>query len=82
MSFCEFEYSRTQTNKLVQRAFVREFAKNAPTAMQILTWHKKFKKEGCEGKIDQDDYKYCKRRLKTCEIVHKIHIPLNLSYKF
>ena len=31
----------------VQDAFLREFSKQSPTAMQIRTWHKKFKEEGC-----------------------------------
>ena len=30
-----------------QHAFVREFSKQSPTAMQIWTWHKKIKEEGC-----------------------------------
>ena len=34
-------YIRTQSNKIVQRVFVREFSKNAPTAQQIWT------EEGC-----------------------------------
>ena len=46
-AFCVLEYARTQSNKNVQCAFERTFPKNAPTAMQIWTWHKKFKEEGC-----------------------------------
>ena len=33
--FCVLEYSRSQSNKTVQHAFVREFSKQSPTAMQI-----------------------------------------------
>lgn len=46
-AFCVLEYARTQSNKSVQRAFLRKFNKNAPTGKQIWTWHKKFKEEGC-----------------------------------
>lgn len=46
-AFCVLEYARTQSNKTVQRAFVREFSKKSPTGIQIWTWHKKFKKGGC-----------------------------------
>ena len=45
--FCVLEYARSHSNKTVQHAFVRNFSKQSPTAMQILTWHKKFKEEGC-----------------------------------
>ena len=40
--FCMFEYAQLQSNKTVQHAFVRQFSKQSPTAMQIWTWHKKF----------------------------------------
>ena len=46
-AFCVLEYARTNSNKTVQRAFVREFSKKSPTAMQIWTWQKKFKDKGC-----------------------------------
>ena len=46
-AFCVLEFARTQSNKTVQRAFVREFSKKSPTGMQIWRWHKKFKEEGC-----------------------------------
>ena len=46
-ALCVLEYARSQSNKTVQHAFVREFSKQSPTAMQIWTWHKKFKEEGC-----------------------------------
>lgn len=39
--FSVLVYTITQLNKNVQRAFVRRFAKNAPTVAQIWTWHKK-----------------------------------------
>ena len=32
---CLLEYARSQSNKTVQHAFVREFSKQSPTAMQI-----------------------------------------------
>ena len=35
------------SNNTVQHAFVREFSKQSPTTMQIWTWHKIFKEEGC-----------------------------------
>ena len=41
-AFCVLEYARSQSNKTVQHAFVREFSKQSPTAMQIWTWHRKF----------------------------------------
>ena len=41
------DYARSQSNKTVQHAFMIEFSKHPPTAMQILTWHKKLKQEGC-----------------------------------
>ena len=40
--FCVLKYAQTQLNKTVQHTFVRKFAKNAPTAIQIETYHKKF----------------------------------------
>ena len=46
-AFCVLEYARSQSNKTVQHAFVREFSKQSPTAMQIWPWHKQFKEEGC-----------------------------------
>ena len=46
-AFCVLEYARSQSNKTLQHAFVREFSKQPPTAMQIWTWPKKFKEEGC-----------------------------------
>ena len=33
--FCMLEYANRKSNKTVQRAFVREFGKIAPTTMQI-----------------------------------------------
>ena len=41
------EYARTNSNKNVQRAFVREFSKKSPTAKKIWSWKKKFEGEGC-----------------------------------
>ena len=35
------------SNMTEQHAIAREFAKNAPSAMKICTWHKIFKEEGC-----------------------------------
>ena len=46
-TFCVLEYTRSHSNKTVQYAFMRDFLKQLPTAMQIWTWHKKFKEEGC-----------------------------------
>ena len=46
-AFCVLKYARPQSNKTVQHAFVVEFSKPLPTAMQICTWHKKFKEDGC-----------------------------------
>ena len=34
-AFCVLDYARSQSNKTVQHAFVREFSKQSPTAMQI-----------------------------------------------
>ena len=45
-AFCVLQYARSQSHKTVQHAFVREFSKQSPTAMQIWTWQKKFKEEG------------------------------------
>ena len=39
-AFCVLEYVRSQSNKTVHNAFVREFSKQPPTAMQIWTSHK------------------------------------------
>ena len=33
--FCVLVYTRSQLNKTVQHAFVREFSKQLPTTMQI-----------------------------------------------
>ena len=46
-AFCVLEYAQTNSNKVVQRAFDREFSKKSPTAKQIWSWKKKFKDEGC-----------------------------------
>ena len=46
-AFCVLEYARTNSNKTVQRAFVRKFFKKSPTAKQIWSWKKKFEDEGC-----------------------------------
>ena len=46
-AFCVLEYARSQSNKTVRHAFVREFSKQSPTVVQILTWHKEFKEDGC-----------------------------------
>ena len=48
-ALCALEYARSQSNKTVQHACVREFSKQYPTAMQIWAWHRKFKDEGCLG---------------------------------
>ena len=45
-AFCVLEYARTNSSKIVQRAFVRKFSKS-PTAKQIWSWKKKFEDEGC-----------------------------------
>ena len=39
--FGVLEYTRSEWNKIVHHAFVREFSKQSPTAMQILTLHTK-----------------------------------------
>ena len=44
---CLLEFARSQSNKTVQHAFVREISKQSPTAMQIWTWQKKFIEECC-----------------------------------
>ena len=46
-TFCVLEYARTNSNKTVQRAFVRKFSEKSPTAKQIWSWKKKFEDEGC-----------------------------------
>ena len=46
-AFCVLEYARTNSNKIVRRAFVRKFSKKSPTAKQIWSWKKKFEDEGC-----------------------------------
>ena len=46
-AFCVLEYARTNSNKTVQRAFVRKFSKKLPTVKQIWNWKKKFEDEGC-----------------------------------
>jgi len=46
----------TQLNKTVQRAFAKEFYKQAPHAVQIWKWQKTSKKKVvCEGPNDLDD---------------------------
>ena len=44
-AFYVLEYARSQSNKTVQHALVREFLKQSPIAMQIWTWHKKLKEK-------------------------------------
>ena len=46
-AFCVLDYARSQSNKTVQHAFVREFSKQSPTAMQIWSLLRKFKEEDC-----------------------------------
>ena len=46
-AFYVFDTAWTQSKKTVLHAFVGEFTKTAPIAMQIFTWYKKFKEEGC-----------------------------------
>ena len=46
-AFCVLEYARTNSNKTVQRVFVRKLPKKSPTAKQIWCWKKKFEDEGC-----------------------------------
>ena len=49
--------------KLIEHAFVSEFSRQSPTAMQLWTWHNKFKEEGCLfGEKDLDDKEHQKRR--------------------
>ena len=62
--FGVLEYSRSQSNKTVQHAFVKVFSKQSSTAMQILTWYKKFKEEGCcAGEKDLEGQRHHKRQL-------------------
>ena len=63
-AFCVLEYVRSQSNKTVQHAFVTEFSKQSPTAMQIWTLHKKNSKRKvvCAREKDLDDQKHQKRR--------------------
>ena len=49
------EHAQTEW-KTEQWAFMREVTKNAPTAMQIKTCHKKFKEENCVRQKDLDVY--------------------------
>ena len=46
-AFCVLEYAQANSNKTVQRAFVRKFSKKLLTAKQIWSWKKKFNYEGC-----------------------------------
>ena len=58
-TFCVLEYARLHLTKTVQHAFVRDLTKQSPTVMQIWTWHKKFKEEGCcAGEKDLDDQRH------------------------
>ena len=41
-AFCVLEYARSQLNKTVQHACVREFSTQLPSARQNWTWHTKF----------------------------------------
>ena len=43
--FCVLKYARSQSNRTVQHAFVRELSIQLPTAMQIWTWHINFKEK-------------------------------------
>ena len=47
MALCMLEYTRSQSSKPAQNAFVREFSMQSKTAMHIWTLHKKFFDEGC-----------------------------------
>ena len=44
-AFCVLEYARTNSNKTVQRAFVRKFSKKSPTAKQIWSGKKEIRKQ-------------------------------------
>ena len=46
-AFCVLECARTNSNKTVQRAFVRKFFMKSPTAKKIWSWKKKFEDKGC-----------------------------------
>ena len=62
MASCVMEYARSQSNKTVQHAFLREFSKQSPAAMQIWTWRRKLKEEGCLcRRKGLDDQKHQKR---------------------
>ena len=49
-AFCVLEYARTNSNKTVQREFVRKFSKKSPTTKQIWSWKKKFEDCLCRAK--------------------------------
>ena len=62
------KYAPSQSNKIVQHAFMREFSKQSQTAMQISTWYTKSKEKGwvCRRKRS--------RRQKTSEeTVDNVH---------
>ena len=44
-AFCGLEYARSQSNKTVQHALVREFSKQSLTDRQIWTWQKNLKRK-------------------------------------
>ena len=46
-AFCVLEFAKTESWTLVQRAFRRNFRKEAPERKSILRWHGKFVKDGC-----------------------------------
>ena len=51
----------------LQHAFVMEFSKQSPTAMQIWTWHKNSKRKVvCAGEKDLGDQKQQKRPSSMC----------------
>ena len=63
-AFCVLEHARTNSNKTVQRAFVRKSSKKSPTAKQIWSWKKKFEnfKAACAEQKDLDDQQQQKGR--------------------
>ena len=55
MAFYMLQNARSQSNKTVLHAFVREFSKQFPTATQIFIWRKKIeRKVVCAGEDNQD----------------------------
>ena len=93
-AFCGLEYAQSLSNKSVQHAFVREFLKQSPTAMQIIKplikrlIIKPYKLQLVHIHSDRGQAELAsvvsqaECILNMCEIVYEIHISLNSSFKF